>query len=61
MTLHRGTVEFDYPAKSGVRRTVEIDDADVTRAVRSLMRRADRGERLLVCRNGSSWVNIRCR
>ncbi len=58
VTVHRDTVEFDYPAKSGVRRTVQIDDADVFRAVRSLMRRADRGERLLVCRNRSGWVNI---
>ena len=58
VTLHRDAVEFDYPAKSGVRRTVEIEDADVVRAVRSLMRRTDRGERLLVCRNISGWVNV---
>jgi DNA topoisomerase I len=58
VTLHRDTVAFDYPAKSGVRRTVEIGDADVTRVVRSLMRRADGGERLLACRNRSGWLNI---
>ena len=51
-------VEFDYPAKSGVRRTVEVEDPDVVRAVRSLIRRTESGERLLVCRKGSSWINI---
>jgi len=30
---------FDYPAKSGVRRTLEIEDAQVVRAVRALLRR----------------------
>jgi DNA topoisomerase I len=53
------TVEFDYPAKSGVQRTVEIEDTEIVRAVRSLMRRPDRTERLLVCRSTSGWVDIR--
>lgn len=52
-------VEFDYPGKSGVRRTVEVADAEVVRAVRSLMRRPERTERLLVRRNGSGWADIR--
>jgi DNA topoisomerase IB len=59
VTVHRQTVEFDYPAKSGVRRTVEIEDAEIVRAVRALMRRPDRTERLLVCRSASGWVDIR--
>ena len=58
VTVRRDAVEFDYPAKSGVRRTVQIEDADIVRAVRSLMRRAQRTERLLMCRNASGWVNI---
>ena len=58
VTLRRDAVEFDYPAKSGVRRTVEVEDPEVVRAVRSLMRRADRNERLLVCRKDSDWVGI---
>ena len=58
VTVRRDAVEFDYPAKSGVRRTVEIEDAAVVRAVRSLMRRAQRTERLLMCRNASGWVNV---
>jgi DNA topoisomerase-1 len=58
VTVRRDAVEFDYPAKSGVRRTVQIEDADIVRAVRSLTRRAQRTERLLVCRNASGWVNV---
>lgn len=56
-----GAVLFDYPAKSGVRRSVEIDDPAVVRAVRALMRREGRSDRLLVCRNGSDggWVDVR--
>ncbi|MGA8251561.1 MAG: DNA topoisomerase IB [Mycobacterium sp.] len=57
-TVRRDAVGFDYPAKSGVRRTVEVEDPEVVRAVRSLMRRTERSERLLVCRKGSSWINV---
>ena len=59
VTLRNGSVLFDYPAKSGVRRTLEVEDPRVVRAVRSLLRRADRTERLLVCRTASGWVDIR--
>ncbi|BBX20525.1 DNA topoisomerase [Mycolicibacterium duvalii] len=60
VTLKKDAVEFDYPAKSGVQRTVEVDDPEVVRAVRSLMRRTDRSGRLLVCRSGNSdWVDVR--
>ena len=56
--LEQDAVEFDYPAKSGVRRTLMIEDPEVVRSVRALMRRPDRGERLLVCRNGSGWTEL---
>lgn len=59
VTLHQKAVEFDYPAKSGVRRTLLIDDPEVVRSVRALMRRPDRTERLLVCRTGSGWTELR--
>ncbi len=59
VVVRRDAVEFDFPAKSGVRRTVEIEDPDVVRAVRALMRRPDRTERLLVCRNSSGWIDVR--
>ena len=58
VTLQRDAVEFDYPAKSGVRRTLLIEEPEVVRSVRALMRRPDRTERLLVCRNGSGWTDV---
>jgi DNA topoisomerase-1 len=58
VTLAQKAVEFDYPAKSGVRRTLVIEEPEVVRAVRALMRRPDRSERLLVCRNGSEWIDV---
>ncbi len=58
-TVHRDAVEFDYPAKGGVRRTVEIEDAEVVRAVRALRRRAVPGGRLVLWRNGSELTEIR--
>ncbi|GAB1811647.1 DNA topoisomerase IB [Mycobacterium sp. MUNTM1] len=59
VVVRRDAVEFDFPAKSGVRRTVEIEDPEVVRAVRALMRRPNRTERLLVCRNASGWLDVR--
>jgi DNA topoisomerase-1 len=56
--LHRDFVEFDFPAKSGVRRTLELDDAEVVRAVRALTRKRAESDRLLVCRNGSECVDL---
>jgi DNA topoisomerase-1 len=58
VSLSGGSVSFDFPAKSGVRRTLAIEDAEIVRAVRSLLRRADRTERLLVCRTASGWTDI---
>jgi DNA topoisomerase-1 len=59
VTVRRNAVAFDYPAKSGVRRTLEVEDPQVVRAVRALLRRPARTERLLVCRNASGWADIR--
>jgi DNA topoisomerase-1 len=58
VSLRKQAVEFDYPAKSGVRRTLLIDDPEVVRSVRGLLRRPDRTERLLVCRNSSGWIDL---
>jgi DNA topoisomerase-1 len=58
VALHKQAVEFDYPAKSGVRRTLLIDDPEVVRSVRALLRRRDRTQRFLVCRNGAAWADI---
>lgn len=54
-----GSVEFDYPAKSGVRRTVSVDDPLVVRAVRSLLRASTDTPRLLVYRTSEGWCEVR--
>jgi DNA topoisomerase I len=41
-----------------VRRTVKVEDPEVVRALRSLIRRGEQDERLLLCRMGSGWVNV---
>ena len=58
VTVSAKSVAFDYPAKSGVRRTLQIEDREVVSAVRSLMRRGGRSDRLLACRSASGWVDI---
>ncbi|OBJ77526.1 DNA topoisomerase [Mycobacterium gordonae] len=59
VTLRRDAVAFDYPAKSGVQRQYEIENAEVVRAVRALLRRTDcSAGRFLVWRNGSEWVDV---
>ena len=57
--LHTASVEFDYPAKSGVHRTVSLDDPLVVRAVRSLLRAATAIPRLLVYRTSDGWAEVR--
>ena len=37
VTVRRGAVAFDFPAKSGVRRTLELDDPALVTATRSLI------------------------
>jgi len=49
--VRRDSVEFDYPAKSGVQRSIELEDPLVVRAVRALLRAEHRLARLLVYRN----------
>ena len=58
VTVRGDVVAFDYPAKSGVRRTVEVEDADVARMVRSRLRSVGCGERLLTHRNGDQWTEL---
>lgn len=58
VTVRQGSVSFDYPAKSGVQRALEIDDAETVRAARALVRRGRNGHRFLVCRTDSGWVDV---
>src|ERR1700743_3853673 len=59
VTVRRHAIEFDYPANSRVRRTVESEDTEIVRAARARMRGRDRTERLLVCRSASGWGDVR--
>jgi DNA topoisomerase I len=56
--LHSDSVEFDYPAKSGVRRTVSLQDPLVIRAVRSLLRAETNTPRLLAYRTPDGWSEV---
>jgi DNA topoisomerase I len=57
--MHRDAVEFDYPAKSGVRRTITLEDPMLVRAVRALIRADTRVPRLLVYRTSDGWSEVR--
>ena len=56
--LSRDCVEFDYPAKSGVRRTISLQDPLVIRAVRSLLRADTSTDRLLAYRTSDGWSEV---
>lgn len=58
VTLRSDAVEFDYPAKSGVRRTLLVEDQSAVRAVRSLHRSRENGDRLLAYRSSSDWTEV---
>jgi DNA topoisomerase I len=57
--LRTTCVEFDYPAKSGVRRTLSLEDPLVVRAVRSLLRPETAIPRLLVYQTADGWCEVR--
>lgn len=57
--VRRDSVDFDYPAKSGVRRTISVEDPLVIRAVRSLLRARTEIPRLLVYRTSDGWCEVR--
>lgn len=58
VSVGAGGVEFDYPAKSGVRRTLLVEDPEVVRAVRALQRQRKSGERFLAYKNSADWVEV---
>jgi DNA topoisomerase-1 len=59
VNVRGSAVVFDYPAKSGVQRQLELEDPEVARAVKALLKRGNRTERLLVCRAANGWADIR--
>ncbi len=58
VTVRSGTVVFDFVAKGGIDRKLELDDDRLVAAVRSLKRGKHDNPRLLVYREGSSYHQI---
>ena len=59
VTLGDGTIEFDYPAKSGQRRVQSIVDPEVYEIVSRLKRRRGGSPELLAYRDGRRWIDVR--
>jgi DNA topoisomerase-1 len=59
VTIKRGEVVFDFPAKSGQRRVQSIRDAAARRAIEAMHRRRSGPEDLLAYRAGREWVDVR--
>ena len=59
VSLHRGAVVFDYPAKGNIPRSLELRDPLLHRLVGSLLRRKGGGEELLAYRVGREWCDVR--
>jgi DNA topoisomerase IB len=54
-----GGVDFDYPAKAGVRRRFTLDDPLLRPLLVTLKRRRGAGEELLAYREGRTWHQLR--
>ena len=59
VAIREGTMVFDYPAKSGVRRVHEITDPQALEVVAELRRRRGGPEELLAHRAGRRWAPLR--
>jgi DNA topoisomerase IB len=59
VTVQADGIEFDYPAKGGIRRRVVIDDPAVRNLVTTLRRRRSGGDQLLAYRTGREWEHLR--
>ncbi len=59
VSLHGdGAVQFDYPAKGGLRRIQSVVDEDVFDVVAALKRRRSGGPELLAYRSGRRWIDV---
>ena len=55
VAVHRGRVEFCFPAKGNQERRVALADQDLAKAVTALKRPRGDNDRLLMYRNGKDW------
>jgi DNA topoisomerase I len=53
-----GVIVFDYPAKGGFRRVMELNDPLLVGLVGQLRRRRTGGEELLAYRENGTWVDV---
>jgi DNA topoisomerase I len=59
VTISRGTVVFEYPAKSGQERIQAIADEAVIGVIRALLRRRQPGEELLAYYENRQWTDVK--
>jgi DNA topoisomerase-1 len=58
VTIRQGRLHFDFTAKGGLRRVIELDDDRLVKAVTSLKRSRHDNPRLLLYRQEGSWHEI---
>jgi DNA topoisomerase IB len=58
VTLSHGQLVFEYPAKGAKQREQAVAEDQVCAVVRSLRRRRDGGDQLLVYRSGPRWHDV---
>ena len=56
--IRQGIAYFDYPAKSGKRRQIAIDDPKIVTLLQHLKRRRGGGTGLLAWRDAGGWVDV---
>jgi DNA topoisomerase-1 len=59
VSIEKGEVVFDFPAKSGQRRVQSIRDPAARRAIEAMRRRRGGPEDLLAWREGREWRDVR--
>jgi DNA topoisomerase IB len=59
VTVHEHVAVFDFTAKSGKRRVLEITDAELLQPIGEMKRRQRGGRELLAYRDGERWRDIR--
>ena len=59
VTVRADEIEFDYPAKGGVRRRLVISDESVHGLIATLRRRRSGGDELLAYREHGAWADLR--
>ncbi|HEX4033697.1 MAG TPA: DNA topoisomerase IB [Solirubrobacteraceae bacterium] len=59
VSASNGVMRFDYPAKSGVRRVQDVDEAACAKVIRALKARHGGGSKLLAYTAHGTWFRVR--